>query len=345
MVTASELPKGLVYIRDTQPGIYRKKQGRGFIYLDKDQHKLSDESQLQRIENLVIPPAWKQVWISPKKNSYLQATGVDEKGRKQYLYHPKWSEYSQKIKYDDLLKFGFYLPKLRERYQKDLRQKSWSKSKVLALATALLDELYLRVGNKHYTDANNTHGLTTLRRKHLKEDGNKLLVNYTAKSGKERSLSLTNKRLIRLLKDCSQLPGYELFRYEQDQKWHTVDSSALNGYISEKAPEDHYFTAKYFRTWGANCMCIKHAAEVEELCQGTRKKPETTLISLVAKEMGHTVAVCKSSYLHPEILLQCLSKNEIKNCLPEDFEEKGYKPEEHELMKILCSKSILSQPI
>ena len=148
MVTAAELPKGLVYIRDTQPGIIRKKRGRGFIFLDRDNQKLTNESHLERIEGLVIPPAWKNVWISPKKNSYLQATGIDEKGRKQYLYHSKWSEYSQKIKYDDLLRFGFYLPKLRERYQKDLRQRSWNKNKVLALATALLNELYLRVGNK-----------------------------------------------------------------------------------------------------------------------------------------------------------------------------------------------------
>lgn len=338
MVTAAELPKGLVYIRDTQPGILRKKQGRGFIFLDKNNQKLSDESHLERIEKLVIPPAWKNVWISPKKNSYLQATGIDEKGRKQYLYHPKWSEYSQKIKYDDLLKFGFYLPKLRERYQKDLRQKSWNKNKVLALATALLDELYLRVGNKQYTDSNKTHGLTTLRRKHLKEDGSKLLINYTAKSGKERSVSLTNKRLVKLLKDCSQLPGYDLFRYQEDDQWYTVDSSELNEYISLETPEDDYYTAKYFRTWGANCVCIKHAEEVEELCKDSRKKPETTLIRLVAEEMGHTVAVCKSSYLHPEILSQSLKPQKLKNCLPKDFSEEGYKQEEVHLMRILCTK-------
>lgn len=338
MVTAAELPKGLTYIRDTQPGILRKKRGRGFIFLDKYNKKLSDESHLERIENLVIPPAWKNVWISPKKNSYLQATGIDEKGRKQYLYHPKWSEYSQKIKYDDLLKFGFYLPRLRERYRGDLKQKSWSKTRVLALATALLDELYLRVGNKHYTETNKTHGLTTLRRKHLKEDGNKLLINYTAKSGKDRSVSLTNKRLIRLLKDCSQLPGYELFRYQENGDWHTVDSSELNEYISLDASTGDYYTAKYFRTWGANCLCIKQANGVKQLCEGTRKKPETTLIKLVAEKMGHTVAVCKSSYLHPIILTQCLEPRKLKNCLPKDFSEKNYKPEEIELMKILCTK-------
>ncbi|MFC5623679.1 DNA topoisomerase IB [Algoriphagus winogradskyi] len=338
MVTAAELPKGLVYIRDTQPGIIRKKKGRGFIFLDKDKQKLSDESHLGRIQDLVIPPAWKNVWISPKKNSYLQATGIDEKGRKQYLYHTKWSEYSQKIKYDDLLKFGFYLPKLRERYQKDLRQKSWSKNKVLALATALLDELHLRVGNKHYTETNKTHGLTTLRRKHLKEDGNKISINYTAKSGKERSVSLTNKRLVRLLKDCSQLPGYELFRYQDEGKWHTVDSSDLNEYISLEATEPDYYTAKYFRTWGANCICIKQRELLDKICEGTRKKPETTLIRMVADQMGHTVAVCKSSYLHPEILTHCLKPQKLKDCLPRDFSEKGYKPEEVLLLQILCTK-------
>ena len=338
MVTAAELPKGLVYIRDSQPGIHRKKKGRGFTFLDKDNQKLDNESHLERIENLVIPPAWKDVWISPKKNSYLQATGIDEKGRKQYLYHKKWSEYTQKIKYDDLLKFGFYLPKLRERYQKDLRQKTWNKNKVLALATALLDELYLRVGNKQYTESNKTHGLTTLRRKHLKEDGARLLINYIAKSGKQRSVALTNKRLIRLLKDCSQLPGYELFRYQEDNEWYTADSSELNEYISAEAPEGDYYTAKYFRTWGANSVCIKHTCEVELMCSETRKKPEPTLIKMVAEEMGHTVAVCKSSYLHPEILSHCLNPQKLKDCLPKDFSTDGYKEEEVQLMKILCTK-------
>jgi DNA topoisomerase-1 len=338
MVIPSELPKGLVYIRDSQPGILRKKRGRGFTFLDKDQQKLSNESHLERINELVIPPAWKNVWISPKKNSYLQATGIDEKGRKQYLYHEKWAEYSQKIKYDELLKFGFYLPKLRERYQKDLSQRTWNKNKVLALATALLDELYLRVGNKHYTESNQTHGLTTLRRKHLKEDGSKLLINYTGKSGKERSLALTNKRLVRLLKVCSQLPGHELFRYQEDNKWHTVDSSDLNDYISLEAPENDYYTAKFFRTWGANSICIKHSEDLESLCDDPRKKPETTLIKLVAQKMGHTIAVCKSSYLHPEILSQCINPQKLEKCLPKEFSEVGYKPEEILLMQILCTK-------
>ncbi|MEB2784102.1 hypothetical protein [Algoriphagus persicinus] len=244
---------------------------------------------------------------------------MDEKVRKQYLYHSKWSDYSQKIKYDDLLKFGYYLPNLRERYQKDLRAKTWSKDKVLALAPALLDELHLRVGNKFYTESNKTHGLTTLRRKHLKEDGSKLLINYTAKSGKERSVSLTNKRLIRLLKDCSQLPGYEIFKYQKNDEWHTADSSSLNEYISLEAPEGDYYMPKYFRTWGANCVCIKHTSEVCLLCENTGKKPETTLIRLVAEKMGHTVAVCKSSYLHPEIISQCLNPQIMKNCFAEGF--------------------------
>ncbi|MEP4373523.1 MAG: DNA topoisomerase IB, partial [Algoriphagus sp.] len=222
--------------------------------------------------------------------------------------------------------------------QKDLRQKTWNKNKVLALATAILDELYLRVGSKYYTENNQTHGLTTLRRKHLKEEGKNLLINYTGKSGQQRSLSLTNKRLASLLKDCSQLPGYELFRYQEDNKWYTVDSSELNDYISEDASEEEYYTAKFFRTWGANCECIKQTKAAAEQCEGTRKKPETTLIRLVAQQMGHTVAVCKSSYLHPEILSQCLKPTQLKDCLPADFSEEGYKPEEITLMRILCTK-------
>ena len=208
----------------------------------------------------------------------------------------------------------------------------------MALATALLDELYLRVGNKQYTESNKTHGLTTLRRKHLTEDGGNLLINYTAKSGKERSVALTNKRLVKLLKDCSQLPGYELFRYEEDNHWYTADSSELNEYISQEAPGDDYYTAKYFRTWGANCVCIKQTDEVGKICADTRKKPETTLVRMVAEKMGHTVAVCKSSYLHPEILTHCLNPQELKDCLPKDFSPDGYKLEEIQLLQILCTK-------
>jgi len=338
VVTASELPRGLVYIRDTEPGFKRKKKGRGSTFLDINNEKLTNEADLERIENLVIPPAWKDVWISPKNNSYLQATGIDEKGRKQYLYHEKWSAHSQKLKYDDLLKFGLYLPKLRRRYQQDLNQRTWNRKKVLALATALMDELYLRVGNRHYTTTNHTHGLTTLRRKHLKESNGKLFIEFIGKSGKKRSLTLTDKRLIRLLANCSQLPGYELFRYEEDGKWHTLDSSSLNEYISEEAEEGEYYTAKYFRTWGANSLCIKYKQDAIELCKGTRKKPETTLIKMVAAEMGHTVAVCKSSYLHPDILTYCMSPNEAVNCLPEDFDPSAYKPSELEMMGILCKK-------
>jgi DNA topoisomerase-1 len=338
MVTAEELPGGLVYIRDNQPGYTRKKYGKGFRYLDKKEEKLSNESELSRIKSLVIPPAWKNVWISPKKTSYLQATGVDDKGRKQYLYHEKWSEYASKLKFQDLLDFGFYLPTLRARYKKDLNQKSWNRSKVLALATALLDELYLRVGNKLYTETNHSHGLTTLRRKHLVEDGKNIRLNFIGKSGKERSVELTNKKLVNLLKNCSALPGYELFRYQEAGEWRTLDSSSINEYISAQADEDKYFTAKYFRTWGANSLCIKNKLEAKNLCKDTRKNPSTALIKLVAENMGHTQAVCKSSYLHPDIVVHCLSEVELKDCLPSDFDEKKYKPEEAELMKILCTK-------
>lgn len=338
MVTAEELPRGLVYIRDTQPGYTRKKYGKGFRYLDKNEEKLSKDSDLERIKNLVIPPAWKNVWISPKKTSYLQATGVDEKGRKQYLYHEKWSEYASKLKFQDLLDFGFYLPKLRARYQKDLSQKDWTRTKVLALAIALLDELYLRVGNKHYTETNHSHGLTTLRRKHLTEDGKNIRLNFIGKSGKARSVELTNKKLVKLLKNCSELPGYDLLRYKEDGKWHTLDSSSINEYISAEADEDTYFTAKYFRTWGANSLCIKNKLEAKGLCKDSKKKPSTTLIKLVAENMGHTQAVCKSSYLHPDILSHCLEEVILKDCLPSDFDMKSYKPEEAELMQVLCTQ-------
>ncbi len=339
MVTAADLPRGLVYIHDGVPGFTRKKQGRKFVFFDQNGEKLDNEEDLRRIQSLVLPPAWKEVWISPKSNSHLQATGKDEKGRKQYRYHPKWEKHSQGIKYSQLLSFGLYLPRLRTRYEADLRRKKWSKEKMVALTIALMDESYLRIGNKIYTQTNKSYGLTTLRRKHLHFEKNKLTLDFTGKSGVQRTLEIGNKKLVRLLRECSELPGYELFRYPTADGWKSVNSEDFNHYLNQDNESGEHFTAKYFRTWGANCICLKRRYEVKELCEGTKRKPETTLVKLVSKDMGHTIAVCRSHYLHPDILTHCLGDDECELCLPVGLDEKAFEPEEIKLISLLSSKS------
>jgi DNA topoisomerase-1 len=335
MVLPSELPDDLVYIRDINPGYTRTKKKDKFHYFDQSGKPITDPSKLDRINALVIPPAWKSVWISPKKNSYLQATGLDDKNRKQYRYHTNWSTYSQKLKYDQLHSFGLFLPNLRKRYNTDLGKRGWPKEKVLALAVAVLDDLFLRTGNSQYTEKNNTYGLTTLRRRHIGINGKAMELKYTGKSGVSRMINLTDKRLVRLLKGCSQLPGYEIFRYQEDGKWYTVDSSEINEYINVDKAANHYFTAKYFRTWGANSLCIKNKREALESVKNTRKKPETALIRSIAKKMGHTVSTCKSHYLHPEVIGFCMENNCDSLRIPKSIAENDYKPEERTLMTIL----------
>lgn len=334
MVLPSELPSGLVYVKANSPGYQRKQKGDKFQYFDHSGKRISDSKELDRIAALVIPPAWRDVWISPKKNAYLQATGVDEKDRKQYRYHQNWSSYSTKLKYKQLHSFGQFLPKLRKKYKQDLSKKDWPKEKVLALAVAIMDEIYIRVGNSQYTAENNTYGLTTLRRKHIGINGNALELNYIGKSGVSQNLKLTKKRLVKLLKDCSQLPGYEIFRYRENGSWCTLDSSEINEYLNQSA-DDHYFTAKYFRTWGANVLCVKFREKALAEVEGTRRKPETELVRMVAKLMGHTIATCRSHYLDPGVVDFCLN-NDFKSLeITEELKSQDYKAEERILMAIL----------
>src|SRR5690554_924783 len=166
-MTQFDLPKGLIYVCDEEPGLTRKRRGRGFVYIDSEGNRLEDKEMIERIKRLAIPPAWKDVWICSKANGYLQATGRDDKLRKQYRYHPDWEIYSNTTKFTHIVDFADQLPELRRRYEKDLKNPEWNQRKVLALATALMDELLLKVGNSCYSEANKTFGLTTLRRKHV----------------------------------------------------------------------------------------------------------------------------------------------------------------------------------
>ena len=293
--------KQLVHVSDEASGFTRRKCGKGFYYCDAHKVRITDQQTIDRIKKLTIPPMWKKVWICPKPNGYLQATGYDAKNRKQYIYHPLWTAYRQTTKFNHLLEFGMHLPAIRTAVKKDLRRKGWPKEKVLALAVTLLDEYYLRVGNEQYQVENGTYGLTTLRRKHLLENGGKLEISYRSKSGQYRNISIKNKRLVKLIKQTSELPGYEVFRYLEKGQSKKIDSQDVNEYLREITQFD--FSAKNFRTWGGTLLAVTHYEQaVEECMQNSKLHLETTIVKKVAEILGNTVAVCREYYIHPRVL-------------------------------------------
>lgn len=297
------IPDGIVYVSDVDHFQYsRKEHGESFKYLDESNSIIQDKKLLKRIEDLVIPPQWQKVKICAKPNGHVQAFGYDEKGRKQYIYHPLWNEYRQKNKFAQLLPFAKVLPKIRQGVSKDLKVKGWPKTKVLALTVSLLDSHYLRIGNLNYQKRNNTFGLTTLRRKHLEEDGDGLKISYQAKSGKYRNIAVKNRTLVRLIKETSDLPGYEVFRYLDEQgKSQKIDSDDVNEYLKSLSKES--FTAKVFRTWGGSRMAIEYLDEAkEEVRANPRKKLETALVRKVAKKLGNNISTCRDYYIHPKVL-------------------------------------------
>lgn len=293
--------KMLVYVTDEEPGYQRKKRGRGYTYYDPNGNKIDKRELEGRLESLRIPPNWKDVWISARPSGHLQVTGYDEKGRKQYLYHPDWHAYRNANKFNRLIAFAEKLPQIRRRIKEDLQQQAWTKSRVQALVLYVLDESYIRIGNKSYLEENNTYGLTTLRRRHLKESNKGVVLNYQAKSGKQREVSIEKEELVGLIKECSELPGYELFRYKEEGKRKVVNSEDINEYLQEIAGEE--FSSKDFRTWGGTVTAIEELeAAMKEVEKNKKKELVPTLVKRVAERLGNTAAICREYYIHPAVL-------------------------------------------
>lgn len=293
----------VVYGSEAQMGYFRRRAGKGFIYLDEHKSKIKDTVIIERIKNLKIPPMWEEVSISTNENTHLQATGKDQKGRKQYLYHPQWMSYRNECKFRRMTEFGRALPIIRKQSLADMQLHGWPKKKVLGLVVQILNEAYIRIGNIYYKEENETYGLTTLRRKHLKIEGSKISFQYKAKSGKYRNIGIKNIRLRRLIKACSELPGHEIFRFldEEDKKWHSIDSHDVNEYLKSISGEQ--FSSKDFRTWGGSVTAIEKFEKAREQARATNKKTMIpTLIKMVAQKLGNTVAICRDYYIHPAIL-------------------------------------------
>lgn len=294
---------GLVYISDRMPGIYRKGKAGKFSYVDHRDEQIKDEKQLERIQALVLPPAWEQVWIAPKKNAYLQATGLDALGRKQYRYHQRWTSRRSDQKYFRLLDFGKALPAARKRLAKDLRRKNYDEQKVLAICVAVMQQTLIRIGNAGYAQLYGSYGLSTLKDKHARQEGNALKLKFVGKKGVKQEVTLRNKRLAKMVMHCREIPGQDLFQYYTAGKEHkAVDSGKINGYIREITGGD--FTAKDFRTWGGTLEAMRQLAfcYAREDVQVSDKKVIVEVLDCVATKLGNTRAVCKSSYVYPFLL-------------------------------------------
>ena len=309
--TAPEAAKeaGLRYTSDDRPGIRRRKRGRSFQYIDPDGRTISDPDERARINALAIPPAWTDVWICPSPNGHLQATGRDARGRKQYRYHPRWREVRDEIKYGRMIAFGEALPKIRRRVDRDIARRSLSKPRVVATVVRLLDETSIRVGNDEYARENNSFGLTTMRKRHVDVEGSRIMFRFRGKGGKLSDVDVRDPRVARVLRRCEGLPGQHLFQYiDDDGDVQDVDSDDVNDYLREVTGEN--FTAKDFRTWSGTVLAAWALEELGEAGSPTQAKRQVVrAVESVAKELGNTPAVSRSSYVHPQVIETHLEGN------------------------------------
>jgi DNA topoisomerase-1 len=298
---------GLRYVSDAMPGIRRKRSGGGFRYLDPDGRVIRDKATLARIKAIVIPPAWKDVWICSNSNGHLQVTGRDARGRKQSRYHPRWREVRDETKYQKMLAFGKSLPKIRKRVAKDLALADMSRRKILALVVSLLEATFIRVGNIEYARENESYGLTTMRTRHVHLTGSKVTFAFKGKSGVQHSVDLSDRRLANAVRRCMDLPGYELFQYiDQEGGRHVIDAADVNDYLNEISGE--HFTAKDFRTWAGTILACTMLRTFEAFQSETEAKRNLVqAIKQVAKQLGNTPSVCRKCYIHPAIIERYLA--------------------------------------
>ena len=291
----------LRHVSDEAPGITRHKARHGFSYRDVHGELIADTETLGRIKSLAIPPAWIGVWICPAPNGHIQATGRDACGRKQYRYHPRWRQTRDETKYGRMLVFSRALPRIRARVDADLRRRGLPREKVLAAIVRLLELTLFRIGNSEYSKSNKSFGLTTLRNRHVAVDGSQIRFSFRGKSGVRHEGRLADPRLARIIKNCRDLPGYELFQYlDDDGNRHAVDSADVNDYLREASGED--ITAKDFRTWAGTQLAAMALAQFAELeIELPSKSAIVTAVEQVAKHLGNTVAVCRKCYIHPAI--------------------------------------------
>ncbi|MBI2595426.1 DNA topoisomerase IB [Candidatus Daviesbacteria bacterium] len=292
----------LIYVSDRRPGIMRQKINRNFRYYDSAGKRVTLKKTLTRIKSLAIPPAWENVWICPAENGHLQATGYDEKGRKQYLYHQEWINLCKENKFNRMVSFGLTLPKIRNRVKKDLKLPGLPREKILATVIWLLEHTLIRVGNEEYAQDNKSFGLTTLRNRHVDVWGDKVRFEFVGKSGILHNVSINHPTIAKIIKNCAELPGYELFQYiDNNGKKYSIDSQDINDYLKKATGED--ITAKDFRTWGATVLAAETLNKIGDGYGKQNKQNINRAVKTTSQHLRNTVSVCKNYYIHPAVFL------------------------------------------
>ena len=331
---------GLRYVDDGMPGIGRRRSGKGFRYVDASGAALRDKATLERIRSLAIPPAYTDVWICPRRNGHIQATGRDARGRKQYRYHPDFRQAREAAKFDHVMAFADALPGIRARVETDMGRRGLPREKVLATVVHLLETTLIRVGNDDYARTNRSYGLTTLRDRHARIEGSSLTFRFKGKGGKEWNLGLKDRRVARIVKACQDLPGQELFQYlDADGERRDVASGDVNDYLREITGQD--VTAKDFRTWAGTVLAAMALREFEAFDSDAKaKKNVRAAIETVAGRLGNTPTICRKCYIHPEVLgcylegaLLLQVKEAVESELAQDIA--GLRPEEAAVLALL----------
>ena len=286
----------LHYVDDSEPGITRRKKGRAWAYYDAEGQRITDRDEIDRLNAIGMPPAYKDCWFCPSPDGHLQAIGYDDKGRKQYRYHTEFRAAQEAEKYAGCADFGRLLPRVRKRVEQDLARRDVHKETAVAAVVRLLDLGHVRVGNDAYTRENKSFGATTLRDRHARAANGKLRLCYRGKSGKMQEMTIADRRLATVVKRCQDLPGQRLFQYLDDAgERHHVTSTDVNEYLREATHAD--VTAKHFRTWGASVIAYQAIVEAGE--KGISLK---TMLEPVADALGNTPAISRKSYVHPALI-------------------------------------------
>ncbi len=328
---------------DERPGLRRRKAGKGFSYVGPDGGKVRDAAVLKRIKSLAVPPAWTDVWICPRANGHIQATGRDARGRKQYRYHARFREVREGTKYQHMLAFAESLPAIRKKVSDHLALRGLPREKVLATVVQLLEATLIRVGSDEYARQNKSYGLTTLKTRHVEVNGSELRFNFKGKSGKVWRLGIRDRRIAKVIRACQDLPGQELFQYvDESGEARDVTSSDVNAYLREISGED--ITAKDFRTWHGTVLAAMALQEFEKFdSQAGAKKNIKEAIQQVAARLGNTPTICRKCYIHPEILTTYIEgslllevKKKVESELRDDLS--GLKPEEAAVLTLLQAR-------
>ncbi|MDP5308751.1 DNA topoisomerase IB [Paracoccus spongiarum] len=329
---------GLVYVTDDMPGISRVRAGKGFSYRDTQGRTIRDKTMRARLAALAVPPAYTDVWICPDPRGHIQATGRDARGRKQYRYHPDFREVRDSAKYDHMLDFAAALPKIRAQVATDMALRGLPPDKVLATVVWLLENTMIRVGNTGYAKENRSHGLTTLRGRHVTLDGSTVRFRFRGKGGKQWDLGVRDRRIARILRAVQDLPGQQLFQYlDAEGQTCRVDSGDVNAYLRRVSGRE--VTAKDFRTWTGTVLAAMALAEYEAAdSEAAANANVRDAIETVAAKLGNTPAICRKCYVHPQIIDAYLAdelKLELRDRIEDDLKSPGLRPEERQVLKFL----------